>query len=94
MSQVPLEITTITSTENVNELQGFELFPNPTNDIVRIKNETGLTLQTIQISDLNGKVLRNVKGEDSFDLSNLPSGVYMAQVVFEGKTVYRRIVRM
>ncbi|MGK0365649.1 MAG: hypothetical protein ACI85O_002715, partial [Saprospiraceae bacterium] len=90
----PTEITTITSTENINELQGFELFPNPTNDIVRIKNETDLTLQSIQISDLNGKVLRNVNGEDSFDLSDLPSGVYMAQVVFEGKTVYRRIVKL
>jgi hypothetical protein len=90
----PTEITTITSTDNVNELQGFELFPNPTNDIVRIKNETGLSLQSIQISDLNGKLLRTVQGEDSFDLSRLPSGVYMAKVVFEGKTVYRKVARM
>ncbi len=90
----PTEITTITSTNNVNELQGFELFPNPTNDIVRIKNETGLILEDIQISDLNGSVLRTVHGEDSFDLSDLPSGVYMAKIVFEGKTIYRRVVRM
>jgi len=90
----PVEITTITSTENVNELQGFEFFPNPTNDIVRIKNETGLNLQSIQISDLNGKVLRNVNGETSFDLSDLPSGVYMTKVTFDEKTIYRRIVRM
>ena len=90
----PTEITTITSTEDINELQGFELFPNPTNNIVRIKNETGLTLQSIQISDLNGKVLRNVNGDDSFSLSELPSGVYMAKVVFEGKTIFRKIVKL
>jgi len=90
----PLEITTITSTKNVNELQGFELFPNPTNDIIHIKNETGLSLQSIQISDLNGKVLRNVNAESAIDLSDLASGVYMARVVFDGRSIHRRIVKL
>ena len=90
----PLEITTITDTDEVRNLQGLELYPNPTSDVLRMKNETGLTVESIRILDLNGQVLRNVKDVQTIDLSDLPEGVYPVQINIANRTIYHKVVKM
>jgi len=58
------------------------IYPNPTNDLLNIKNEC-TDSYTIEIISLNGKLITSKKAEGSshqLDLSSLQSGVYFITI--------------
>jgi lysophospholipase L1-like esterase len=69
-------------------------YPNPTNGMVVIKSE-GTTISRIEIIDLPGKVVMTaVIHNNTFDMSTLPSGMYLVRLYNEaGDSVVKRIVR-
>jgi hypothetical protein len=61
----------------------ISIFPNPSNGIITINTENTLN---ITISDITGKVVfskNNVTNNESINLSNLQTGVYLAKMVTE-----------
>lgn len=65
----------------------WELYPNPTNDILNIVGETDESEVTINLTDVLGRVLQSIKVETQnktvlaeFSLSSLPSGAYSVQI--------------
>ena len=61
----------------------ISIFPNPSNGIITINTENTLN---ITISDITGKVVfskNNVTTNESINLSNLQTGVYLAKMVTE-----------
>ncbi len=77
------------SLESLNASQGMELYPNPTNDVLYVKNIP--TPCSYKIYDMFGKVQSSGEVMDGYSLktNNLPSGVYL--LVLEGNNVnYRR----
>lgn len=75
----------------------FELFPNPTSDILFVKS-TGDRISQIRVIDLNGKIIRQLDDINSttnqIDLNHLPTGTYLVQVVNNsGNGVSERIVK-
>lgn len=75
---------------NQNTPNSFVVFPNPTNNIVTVKSTNGI--QNIALYDMNGRILQNIisdnNNEQSIDLSNLPSGIYMMEIKTDfGKSV-------
>lgn len=80
----------------VRQIQ-FELFPNPTSDILFVKS-TGDRISGIRVIDLNGKIVRQLDGINStanqIDLNHLPAGTYLVQVVNNsGNGVSERIIK-
>jgi hypothetical protein len=55
------------------------IYPNPTNSLLFVEY-TNLTNVSIQILDLNGKVLETKSNSTNFDLSNFPTGTYLMKI--------------
>ena len=76
------------------ELIELSLYPNPASDIVQIKTPVGITDIKIEIYDTLGKqILLNLSETNTFDVSNLPPGMYLVSIITdEIKTTKKLIV--
>jgi len=72
----------------LNKNIDFEVYPNPTNDILYIK---GKNIENIMIVDLAGRVIGNYK---SFviDVSNYNKGIYFVKIYSEDKIHIDKII--
>lgn len=80
----------------LSQIALIDIYPNPANDYLNIRSEQ--RIQKIEIFDLRGnkvKAVENPGHEVEFDLSNIPSGIYMVQITdFEDLTQVRRFVKL
>ncbi|MFK7951495.1 MAG: peptidoglycan DD-metalloendopeptidase family protein [Ekhidna sp.] len=78
---------TLTNTEillSANESLEFQVYPNPAiNGKINIK---GASTTSAEVLNLNGQVLLINTGNETIDVSNLPSGMYLLKIT-NGKTV-------
>ncbi len=76
-----------------NDIQGFTMYPNPTNsDVLYIKTTKNLE-KNIRIFDVLGKqVLFSTTSETSINISGLNTGMYFVKVQEAGNTVTRKLV--
>ncbi|MBW7891431.1 MAG: T9SS type A sorting domain-containing protein [Chitinophagaceae bacterium] len=79
---------------------GFEevdaLYPNPTTGKFYISFSKAIDNATIQVVDINGKVVQRVKGSGTrleFDLSKQPSGTYFILIHTDGVIINKKIIR-
>jgi hypothetical protein len=87
-------------TASLGDLSGaFDMYPNPTNDVLNIVNEMDFTIESIQVLDMQGKVVMNMaKGSfanNAIELSMkaLQTGVYMVRLNGTEKTITNRVVK-
>ena len=77
------------STSEINTIDNrLQLFPNPANDRITVKNIDPRGNYNLRIRDLNGRLLiqKNLAGEESLDVQRLVPGMYLVTVRSEGKT--------
>ncbi len=87
--------------ENITSLISFSVYPNPVNDILNIELNTSERQSfDVQIIHANGQVMTN-KNIDilglqnvTFNLSDLPSGVYFIQLKTDDKQAMQRFVKI
>lgn len=88
------------SVNEVNANNLFSAFPNPANNIVRIVvANNALTVKAIQVYNMSGQVVNQYSAamlsNNSIDISNLPSGIYILDVVLSNKQRGKtRVVKM
>ncbi len=87
-------ITGIAHSNNKNER--MLVYPNPANDVVKIKLETTGTECIIQVIDLPGKELKRVVSNDSngvveIPVNDLKQGIYLVKATTSNKTFIRKI---
>ena len=90
----PVEIATITSANNIALKNGFEIYPNPTSDLLFVKNQMGLEIEKVQITDMNGRLLRTVNNTTRVSTADLPTGVYWVRCVAGGTVGHLRMVKL
>jgi hypothetical protein len=85
--------TSIVSTSGSSSDQ-VKIFPNPVSDNLNVEYWSSRTSKiSIDLLDLNGKVLRNVfegkhQGKQTFTWTNdLPSGFYLCRIISESKSI-------
>ncbi len=83
--------------ENIADIENnFNVFPNPTNGIINIQISKPEN-QTIQISDITGKILIEKKTVNSkqtnFDLTSFDNGVYFIKIFSKNKISVIKIVK-
>lgn len=95
---------TITILEGSNPLNvesfnvsNFNIYPNPTSNIVNIAYTGNAQLLDINIIDIQGKVVKEkmldgLNQEKHIDVSDLASGVYFISILEEDKKTVRKIV--
>ena len=87
-------------TASIGDLSGaFDMYPNPTSDVLNIVNEMDFMIESIQVLDMQGKVVMNMaKGSfanNAIELSMkaLQTGVYMVRLNGTEKTITNRVVK-
>ncbi|MBQ6084837.1 MAG: T9SS type A sorting domain-containing protein [Bacteroidales bacterium] len=69
------------------EENGFEsnvsIYPNPTNEVIKILNDNNLSISGIEIIDMMGRTLMNVENCDEINVSELPEGQYFVKIYGE-----------
>ena len=75
----------------------FSVSPNPANDFVTISNSENISVNSISMTDLNGRVVKqnsysNVS-EVQVNISDLASGVYMMNIKSDKGTVTKKIIK-
>jgi len=75
------------------EIPGFKLYPNPaTADIVYVTTEQN-ALKEVRIFDVFGElILTDRMSSRALDISRLSPGVYVVQVIENGKSINRKLV--
>lgn len=81
-------LTTGINTKNKTKNE-FILYPNPGNGKFNIKpsNDIRYTIYDIRISNLQGQIINTTTDLNNIDLSNLPKGMYIVQLIGENNEV-------
>jgi hypothetical protein len=86
-----------TGVNTLNEKE-FEIYPNPTTGKFRVQSSQ-FRVETVEVVDLNGKVLENFKllpetGNPEFDIGHLKPGVYFIRLCNHNQTVIGKVVKL
>ena len=81
-----------------NELDSqFSVFPNPTKNTLNISNTMDASIQGIELSDLNGRSIKNIKvanvTETQVAISDISQGVYMLKITTDKGSLVKKIVK-
>ena len=93
-----LDTFNFTSTLGTNDFisSKFAVYPNPVNDIIKFSNDSNVIVNSVEMSDLNGRVIKSAKinaTEGQISLSDLSSGVYMMRITTDQGTATKKIVK-
>lgn len=77
-----------------NTLQQYiTLYPNPADDILNIKNNTGKQIEDISIYAVNGMKVKQVTNTNIMNVANLQSGIYIVRVQVESQVLNYKFVK-
>ncbi len=78
---------------NENEIFSFIIYPNPTSEILNIETQI-LNIETINIINLQGVIVKEKTNSAQIDVSDLATGVYFVQVSSEGNSVTKKFIKI
>jgi hypothetical protein len=59
----------------------FTIYPNPSFDVIYISNNNSVAINSIEVSDINGRIIKNVEANSTtFSVRELNTGVYFLKV--------------
>ena len=71
----------------------IDIYPNPTKGIVQILNKTGINIEEVVIHNINGQELLRINAvKNHFDISMLPTGVYVVDLVMQKLSIKRKLI--
>ncbi|MFK7934603.1 MAG: T9SS type A sorting domain-containing protein, partial [Saprospiraceae bacterium] len=80
---------------DANEVN-FTLSPNPATDRIALQSATDNPMQDVEVYDLSGRLVQHLPGINVSQAyivrNNLPNGVYIAKVRFDGGVVTKRVI--
>jgi hypothetical protein len=75
----------------------FSTYPNPAKNVINVANTTDALISNIEITDLNGRVVKNVKlsdvAEAQVSVSDLAQGVYTMKIVSDKGTAVKKVIK-
>ncbi|WP_298893001.1 T9SS type A sorting domain-containing protein [uncultured Psychroserpens sp.] len=93
---INVEILDTLSTEDVSLEQSIDIFPNPSEGKITIKN-SGIVLEKVVVTDLNGRTIttQNLEGittDKDLDFSSvLSSGLYLVTISSERNSITKKL---
>lgn len=87
ISGAPLGSSTIFSASSV------EVYPNPSHDFINVKIDENLSVASLQLMDLQGKVVRSFEiNQDKLNVAGLAAGHYILQITSNNRSLSKKIV--
>ncbi|MFC6877068.1 T9SS type A sorting domain-containing protein [Flavobacterium myungsuense] len=75
----------------------FEVYPSPASDIITVSNNNNVSVNSISIVDLNGRVLNqskfNNQSKVQINISNLSAGIYMMNINTVNGIATKKIIK-
>lgn len=86
------------SNDKINDTSKiFTVFPNPTKEVINVTNTTEALISNIQIIDLNGRMVKNIKlsnvAEAQVSVSDLSQGVYTMKIVSDKGITVKKVIK-
>ena len=72
-----------------------EIYPNPTNQFVMIRNVDGFDLQNIIVINVKGEILKKIAASslaERIDVSDLPVGLYFVRLVGKKNSTIQKLI--
>jgi len=73
-------VTTTGLNTNDYFANNFKVFPNPSSDLVSVSNNNNSVIDTIEMTDINGRIVKSVTSTTNFSVKELSAGVYFLKV--------------
>lgn len=69
------------------------LYPNPASDIVHIEPNEGITITSIALYDISGKMMNvDLSNENTLSVKNLSDGIYLLNIFSQNGTVTKKLI--
>tara|TARA_R110000850_G_scaffold218852_1_gene344376 strand:- start:201 stop:4634 length:4434 start_codon:yes stop_codon:yes gene_type:complete len=93
-----LIVETILGAEDRTDFSSLTMYPNPAEYTVTIGNPNSLAIDKVAVYDLQGRLVMNINtqgatGNQTLDVSELSSAVYMVVIESEGRQSVKRLIR-
>ena len=75
----------------------FNMYPNPVNSIVTISNKENIVLNSISISDINGRTVKQMSFDNvdsvQLNVSDLGSGIYFMNIATDSGNAVKKFIK-
>jgi len=75
----------------------FSVYPNPAENTLNITNTINASIEAIQLSDLNGRIVKNIKvsnaTETQINISDISQGVYMLKIISDKGSLIKKVIK-
>jgi len=75
----------------------FTTFPNPTRDVISISNNENIVLNSIKITDINGRTVKQIQADEinaaPINVSELSSGVYFMTISSNAGNAVKKFIK-
>lgn len=72
----------------------FVIYPNPAGNVVAVKNTKDIPVQSIHITDINGRTVQFAHAAPNvINISQLAPGIYIMNIACEGGTITKKIIK-
>lgn len=93
-----LDTVSMTSVLGTSEFLSskFSVYPNPTSNVINFSNTENAVVDTVELADLNGRIVKSVKvnaTEGQINVSDLSTGMYMMKITTDQGVATKKIVR-
>ena len=94
-----LDTINMTSVLGTNEFLNskFSISPNPANDFISISNSDNISVKSISLTDLNGRVVKQISYSDASNIqvnvADLASGMYLMNITSDQGTATKKVVK-
>lgn len=88
------DTSTTLGTSDINKVKDFDLFPNPTKEVININLDSSVKEFSFEISDITGRKISTTKNKKQINTSNLKPGIYIGTIESEkGKASKKFIIQ-
>jgi uncharacterized repeat protein (TIGR01451 family) len=71
----------------------IRIYPNPVSDRLNIELPSGLNLNSVELFDIQGNLVKVFKDENVLDLSSILSGIYILKMETDQGSYHQKIIR-
>lgn len=72
----------------------WSIFPNPSNDIIKIQIENSLTNYDVSVIDILGNTILRMNNPREINISSFSEGVYLLRINYNGQIAQKKILKI